>query len=106
MIDQQAKAQLFFSLHYGDEPLLLPNPWDVGSAKLFAYLGFDALATTSAGHAATLGRLDGRVSREEALHHAAAIVAATDLPVSSDFEKGFADMKSGESGKVILNWSA
>jgi 2-methylisocitrate lyase-like PEP mutase family enzyme len=86
-----AKAERFLALHEGETPLLLPNPWDQGSAKLLASLGYQALATTSSGFAATLGRLDGSVSREEALSHAAAIVAATDLPVSADLENGFAD---------------
>jgi 2-methylisocitrate lyase-like PEP mutase family enzyme len=88
---QADKAELFRALHEGPEPLLLPNPWDVGSAKLLASLGFAALATTSGGFAATLGRLDGSVTREEALAHAAQIVAATSLPVSADLENGFAD---------------
>jgi 2-methylisocitrate lyase-like PEP mutase family enzyme len=69
----------------------MPNVWDAGSAKLIASLGFEALATTSSGHAATLGRLDGSVTREEALSHAASIVGATGLPVSADFENGFGD---------------
>ena len=69
----------------------MPNPWDQGSAKLLASVGFEALATTSSGFAATLGRLDGSVSRDEALQHAAAVVAATDLPVSADLENGFGD---------------
>ena len=90
MTDQTTRARHFFELHHGDTPLLLPNPWDAGSAKLFASLGFRALATTSSGHAATLGRLDGGVTREEALAHAASIVAATELPVSADLENGFA----------------
>ncbi len=67
----------------------MPNPWDAGSAKLLADLGFQALATTSSGHAATLGRSDGSVARDEALAHAAAIVAAVDVPVSADLEDGF-----------------
>ncbi len=82
-------AERFAELHRLDGPLLLPNPWDVGTARLFASLGFSALATTSSGHAATLGRLDGRVSRDEAIAHAAAIVRATPLPVSADLENGF-----------------
>ncbi len=82
-------AERFAELHRAETPLLLPNPWDVGTARLFASLGFSALATTSSGHAATLGRLDGRVSRDEALMHAAAIVRATPLPVSADLENGF-----------------
>jgi 2-methylisocitrate lyase-like PEP mutase family enzyme len=88
---QQDKADLFLELHEGPDPLLLPNPWDPGSARLLASLGFKALATTSSGFAATLGRLDGSISREEAIGHAAAMVAATDLPVSADLENGFAD---------------
>jgi 2-methylisocitrate lyase-like PEP mutase family enzyme len=83
-------AERFRALHHGDAPLLLPNPWDAGSAKLLASLGFEALATTSGGFAATLGRLDGSVTRDEALAHAAAIVAATELPVNADLEDGFA----------------
>jgi 2-methylisocitrate lyase-like PEP mutase family enzyme len=88
-------AERFLSLHRAGEPLLLPNPWDVGSARLLASLGFDALATTSSGFAATLGRLDGSVSAEEALQHAAAIVSATELPVSADLENLFADSPEG-----------
>ncbi|MDT4943986.1 MAG: hypothetical protein QOH14_719, partial [Pseudonocardiales bacterium] len=69
----------------------MPNPWDVGSAKLLASVGFAALATTSSGYAMTLGRLDGSVTRAEALSHAAAIVASVDVPVSADLENGFGD---------------
>jgi 2-methylisocitrate lyase-like PEP mutase family enzyme len=69
----------------------MPNPWDAGSAVLLASLGFEALATTSSGFAATLGQVDGSVSRDEALTHAASLTAATDVPVSADFENGFAD---------------
>jgi 2-methylisocitrate lyase-like PEP mutase family enzyme len=85
----------FLELHRGATPLLLPNPWDVGSAKLLAAMGFEALATTSSGFAATLGRLDGSVTREEAIAHAATIVGATGLPVSADLENGFADDPAG-----------
>jgi 2-methylisocitrate lyase-like PEP mutase family enzyme len=88
---QTERAERFRVLHEGPTPLLLPNPWDVGSAKLLASLGFEALATSSSGFAAALGRLDGQVSREEALVHAAALVRATGLPVSADLENGFAD---------------
>ena len=87
-------------MHQGDQPLLLPNPWDAGSAKLLASLGFEALATTSSGSAATLGRLDGSVTLEEALANAAAIVEATDLPVSADLENGFADDPDGVAETV------
>jgi 2-methylisocitrate lyase-like PEP mutase family enzyme len=85
------KATHFLQLHRARMPLLMPNPWDVGSALFLASLGFGALATTSSGFAATLGRLDGRVTRAEALAHARAIVGATDLPVSADLENGFGD---------------
>jgi 2-methylisocitrate lyase-like PEP mutase family enzyme len=84
-------ARWFLQLHGGEQPLLLPNPWDAGSARLLAAQGFQALATTSSGFAATLGRVDGSVTRDEALAHGAAIAAATDLPVSADLENGFAD---------------
>jgi 2-methylisocitrate lyase-like PEP mutase family enzyme len=73
----------------------MPNPWDAGAAKVLATVGFAALATTSGGSAAALGRRDGAVSREEAILHAAAIVAAVDLPVSADLENGFADDPDG-----------
>jgi 2-methylisocitrate lyase-like PEP mutase family enzyme len=91
MTDQAEKARTFLALHHDERPLLMPNPWDQGSAKLLASLGFQALATTSSGHAATLGRLDGSVTRDEAVAHAASIVQATDLPVSADLENAFAD---------------
>src|SRR2546430_4292323 len=95
-------AERFLALHRQQQPLLLPNPWDLGSAKLLAWLGFSALATTSGGFAATVGRLDGKVRRDEALAHAAAIVGATDLPVSADLENGFADHPAGGAETVHL----
>jgi 2-methylisocitrate lyase-like PEP mutase family enzyme len=90
----------FRALHVGGRPLLMPNPWDVGTAKLLASLGFPALATTSNGHAATLGLLDGCVDRAEVLAHAASIVAAVEVPVSADLENGFADDPDGVFGTV------
>lgn len=92
---EAARAARFLELHEPGRPLLLPNPWDIGSTKLLASLGFEALATTSGGFAATLGRLDGSVTRDEALAHAASIVRATALPVSADLENGFADTVDG-----------
>ena len=89
--DQAAKARRFLELHQPGNPLLLPNAWDIGSARLLASLGFEAIATTSSGHAATLGLLDGSVTRDEALEHAAQLVAATELPLSADLENGFGD---------------
>jgi 2-methylisocitrate lyase-like PEP mutase family enzyme len=89
--NQAEQARRLLELHARDTPLLLPNPWDAGSAKLLEAIGFEALATTSSGFAATLGRRDWSVTRAEALTHAAAIVAATGVPVSADLENGFAD---------------
>jgi 2-methylisocitrate lyase-like PEP mutase family enzyme len=94
------RAQAFRALHVPGRPLLMPNPWDAGTAKLLASLGFQALATTSGGHAATLGRLDGAVQRGEALEHAASIVAAVDVPVSADLENGFAEDPDAVFGTV------
>ena len=91
MTGQVEKARRFLALHHGERPLLLPNPWDRGSAVLLASIGFHALATTSSGFAATLGRADGQITRDQALDHAAGIVLATDLPVTADLESGFAD---------------
>jgi 2-methylisocitrate lyase-like PEP mutase family enzyme len=90
----------FLDLHRPGRPLLMPNPWDAGSARLLAALGFQALSTTSSGFAATLGRRDGTVSRDEALAHAAAVVAAVDVPVSADLENCFADEPAGVADTV------
>jgi 2-methylisocitrate lyase-like PEP mutase family enzyme len=89
--DQAAKTERFLDLHQPGNPLLLPNAWDVGSARVLASLGFEAIATTSSGYAATLGLLDGSVTREQALEHCAQLVAGTELPVSADLENGFGD---------------
>jgi 2-methylisocitrate lyase-like PEP mutase family enzyme len=102
MSDQADRAERFKALHESPELLLIPNPWDPGSAKLLASLGFKALATTSGGSAATLGRLDGSMTREEAIASAAAIVEATDLPVSADLENGFGDDAAGVAETMRL----
>jgi 2-methylisocitrate lyase-like PEP mutase family enzyme len=103
MPTQREKAARFRQLHADAQPLLiLPNPWDAGSAKVFAKLGFDALATTSSGFAGTLGRHDGRITRDEALAHVGAIAAATDLPVSADLENGFAHDPADVAQTVAL----
>jgi len=80
----------------------MPNAWDLGSAALLGWLGFKALATTSSGHAATLGRLDGGVIRDEALAHAAELSAGTDLPISADLENAFADEPDGVAETIRL----
>jgi len=88
---QSDKAARFRALHEAPGVFVIPNPWDAGSARILAGLGFQALATSSGAAAGVLGRRDGTVTREEALAHARAIVAAIDLPVSADLEKGFGD---------------
>ncbi len=98
--DMNELAKRFLDLHRPGDPLLIANPWDAGSAKLLASLGFEALATTSAGFAATLGRPDNSVTRDVTLGHCAAIVAATPLPVSADLENGFADDAEGVAETV------
>jgi 2-methylisocitrate lyase-like PEP mutase family enzyme len=95
MTTQRDKAQRFAALHHGATPLLMPNAWDAGSAKLFAHLGCAAIATTSSAFAATLGRVDGAVTRDEALTHSALLSAAVAIPVSADLESGFADDLDG-----------
>jgi 2-methylisocitrate lyase-like PEP mutase family enzyme len=89
---QSDKAARFRALHQATGAFVIPNPWDAGSARVLTGLGFEALATSSGACAGTLGRHDGKVTREEAMAHARAIVAATDLPVSADLEKGFGDV--------------
>jgi 2-methylisocitrate lyase-like PEP mutase family enzyme len=102
MTSQQDKAERFLELHHGPQPLLIPNPWDAGSAKLLESLGFAALATTSSGFAATLGRLDGSVTRDEAIAHGAVIAAAVSVPVSADLEDGYATDPDGVAETVRL----
>jgi len=90
---QLEKAERFRALHQRQGAFVIPNPWDAGTARLLAHLGFEALTTTSAGLAFTLGRADGAglISRDETLANARAIVDATDLPVAADLENGFGD---------------
>jgi len=106
MASQAEQAARFLALHKPGQPLLMPNAWDAGSARLLASLGFEALATTSSGHAATLGRLDGSVTRDEAIVHAATIVGATGLPVSADLENAFADEPEGVAETIELALAA
>ncbi|HEU4516493.1 MAG TPA: isocitrate lyase/phosphoenolpyruvate mutase family protein [Steroidobacteraceae bacterium] len=91
MKTQADRAEAFRKLHERPRAFIIPNPWDAGTAKMLAKLGFEALATTSAGFAFSAGLLDNRVGREKMLGHVAAIAAATDLPVSADLENGFGD---------------
>ena len=96
------KAEAFLALHRGASPLLMPNPWDIGSARLLESLGFLALATTSGGFAASLGRPDGSVSRDESIAHGQAVASAVDVPVSADLENCFADDPEGVAATIAL----
>jgi 2-methylisocitrate lyase-like PEP mutase family enzyme len=98
----ETKAARFRELHRPGKPLLMPNAWDAGSARVLESLGFQALATTSSGFAATLGRLDGSVTREEVLDHAGRLVAAVEVPVSADLENCFADDPAGVAETIRL----
>ncbi len=89
MKNQQERAERFRALHAAAGAFVIPNVWDGGSAAIMAGLGFQALATSSAACAATLGRLDGQITRAEALEHARQVIAASTLPVSADLENGF-----------------
>ena len=109
MLSQIEKGKQFRALHQREGAFLIPNPWDIGSAHILAKLGFEALATTSAGYAFSMGHRDGAVSREGMIAHVAAIASATDLPVSADLGNGFGDAPetaaetirmAGEAGAV------
>ncbi len=91
MLKQSEKANAYRKLHERAGVFLLPNPWDIGTARILAHLGFEALATTSAGYAFSIGQRDNAVSRNQVLEHIAAISSATDLPVNADLENGFGD---------------
>jgi 2-methylisocitrate lyase-like PEP mutase family enzyme len=91
MRTQAEKGKLFRSFHERDSAFIIPNPWDVGTARLLASLGFEALATTSAGYAFSVGQRDNTIGRDKMMEHVEAIVSATDLPVSADLENGFGD---------------
>ncbi len=99
---QTERANRFRALHRRPGTFVIPNPWDGGSARVLAALGFEALATSSSAAAATLGRRDGAVTREEALAHAHLVVEATELPVSADLERGFGDAPEAVAETIRL----
>jgi 2-methylisocitrate lyase-like PEP mutase family enzyme len=99
--EQTRKAHAFKALHERSGTFVIPNPWDAGSAKMLASLGYQALATTSAGYAFSQGKADGALSLDETLANVRAIVAATDLPVAVDLENGFAD-DPAEAAKSLI----
>ncbi|MBX7187659.1 MAG: isocitrate lyase/phosphoenolpyruvate mutase family protein [Vicinamibacteria bacterium] len=90
-LTQHTKGRIFRDLHHRSHAFIIPNPWDAGTARLLAQLGFEALATTSAGFAFSLGQADNTVGRPQMMSHLEAMVAATALPVSADLENGFGD---------------
>lgn len=91
MPTQSEKGRIFRELHQRDTAFIIPNPWDIGTARMLAHLGFEALATTSAGYAFSVGQLDNSVDRDRMLKHVSEIASATDLPVSADLQNGFGD---------------
>ncbi len=102
MPSQAEKGTAFKALHEREGAFIIPNPWDVGSARMLQGLGFEALATTSSGLANSMGRFDGLVSRDEKLAHCREICAAVDLPVSADTENCFAEAPQGVAETVML----
>src|SRR5436190_23007432 len=108
MVAQMSAVERFRELHERDGLFVMPNPWDVGSAKLLASLGFEALATTSAGFAWTLGKLDMQVTRDELVAHVAELAAATPLPLNVDSERCFPDDPGGvaETARLLADAGA
>ena len=91
MLTQTQQGRTFQALHKRERAFTIPNPWDVGSARLLAHLGFEALAATSMGHALSIGQRDNTVPRSRVLEHLSLMVSATNLPVSADLGNGFGD---------------
>lgn len=102
MNTQEDKGRTFEELHARDHTFIIPNPWDAGSARMLEALGFEALATTSSGFANTLARMDGEVGLFEKLEHCRRLCEVTDIPVSADFENGFADDPETVATNILL----
>jgi 2-methylisocitrate lyase-like PEP mutase family enzyme len=102
MMTQSEKGLVFRALHERDSAFIIPNPWDVGTARLLTHLGFKALATTSAGYAFSVGMRDYRIGRDEMIAHVGAIASATDLPVSADLENGYGDAPESVAETIRL----
>ncbi|MGA3009407.1 MAG: isocitrate lyase/phosphoenolpyruvate mutase family protein [Terracidiphilus sp.] len=102
MITQSQKGRLFRALHERDRAFIIPNPWDVGTARLLAQLGFEAMATTSAGYAFSAGQQDNSIGRDAMMAHVSAIASATNLPVSGDLENGFGDAPEAAEETIRL----
>ncbi|HUJ29824.1 MAG TPA: isocitrate lyase/phosphoenolpyruvate mutase family protein [Candidatus Acidoferrum sp.] len=102
MLTQPEKGKRFRALHERDHAFIIPNPWDVGTAQILANLGFEALATTSAGYAYSTGRRDGLVGRDTMIKHVASIASAVDVPVSADLENGYGDAPEAAAETIRL----
>jgi len=102
MLTQTEKGRLFRSLHQREHASIIPNPWDLGTARLLAHLGFEALATTSMGYAFSAGQPDNTVSRDEMIRHVSEIASATNLPVSADLQNGFGDAPDAAAETIQL----
>jgi len=102
MRTQEEKGQAFRALHERNQAFVIPNPWDAGTARLLAHLGFESLATTSAGYAFSLGQRDNTVGRHLMMAHVEVIASATDLPVSGDLENGFGDDPETVADTILL----
>ncbi|MBS0281907.1 MAG: isocitrate lyase/phosphoenolpyruvate mutase family protein, partial [Proteobacteria bacterium] len=99
----KAKADTFYALHQAPGAFIIPNPWDRGSARILAHMGFKALATTSMGYAFSIGQRDNSLTRDQTLANAADIVGATDLPVNADLENGFGDAPEEAAQTIRLS---
>lgn len=99
---QIEKGQAFRTLHQRDKAFIIPNPWDIGSARILANLGFEALATTSAGYACSMGRPDYGIGRDAMIAHVSVLASATDLPLSADLENGFGDAPATAAETIRL----
>jgi len=106
MLTQAEKGRAFRALHARDCAFIIPNPWDAGTARLLAHLGFEALATTSAGYAFSAGHRDNTIERHDMMSHVSAIVSATDLPVSADLENGYGDSPETAAETIRLAGAA
>src|ERR1700753_4194476 len=104
-ITQSQKGEIFRALHQRRGAFIIPNPWDIGSARMLAHLGFEALATTSGGYACSIGRPNYGVGREAMIGHVSVLAAATELPLSADLENGFSDAPEG-AAEMVFNAAA
>ena len=102
MPTQAEKGKAFRALHERNQAFVIPNPWDIGTARILAHLGFEALATTSMGFAFSIGRCDNTITRDDAIAHCRAIAASSELPVSADLENGFGDAPEAAAETIRL----